>query len=154
MRIIFYKFYGENIDMANPNSSRKTMYCKYCGKSIDSEAEICPKCGVRLREVPRLEITTHGSGNVKQAKNPKIAAVLSFFMAGLGQVYNGDVLKGLAMIFIDIILNGIWISTGFVLLFSQAYLLLVTLINVTICFMIYCILDAYEGAQKANSENQ
>ncbi len=29
------------------------------------------------------------------SKNPGIAAVLSFFVTGLGQIYNGQILKGL-----------------------------------------------------------
>ncbi|MFQ5993130.1 MAG: hypothetical protein ACE5NA_11900 [Nitrospiraceae bacterium] len=28
-------------------------------------------------------------------KNPGVAAVLSFFITGLGQIYNGQILKGL-----------------------------------------------------------
>jgi TM2 domain-containing membrane protein YozV len=30
-------------------------------------------------------------------KNPGVAAVLSFFICGLGQIYNGQILKGLIM---------------------------------------------------------
>ena len=26
------------------------MYCKNCGKEIDNNAEICPLCGVRVKE--------------------------------------------------------------------------------------------------------
>jgi len=29
------------------------------------------------------------------AKNPGVAAVLSFFFSGLGQIYNGQILKGI-----------------------------------------------------------
>jgi len=34
----------------------------------------------------------------KQMKNPGVAAVLSFFYCGLGQIYNGQILKGIVML--------------------------------------------------------
>ena len=52
-------------------------YCVNCGEKIDEKAEICPKCGVRQSAL-----------NSKK-KNSGIAAVLSFFITGLGQIYNG-----------------------------------------------------------------
>lgn len=56
-------------------------FCKNCGAEISDElAGKCPKCGAA-----RL-----ASG----LKNPVIAAVLSLFIPGLGQSYNGNALKG------------------------------------------------------------
>ena len=40
---------------------------------------------------------------------PGVAAVLSFFIPGLGQFYNGKILRG---IFWLIITPGLWIGTG------------------------------------------
>ena len=42
-------------------------------------------------------------------KNPGVAAVLSFFIPGVGQIYNGDWLRA---IFWLIITPGFWIGTG------------------------------------------
>ena len=42
-------------------------------------------------------------------KNPGTAAVLSFLVPGLGQIYNGKILRG---VFWLIITPGIWIGTG------------------------------------------
>jgi len=36
-------------------------------------------------------------------KNPGLAAVLSFFFAGLGQIYNGQIGKGLGIMAVQII---------------------------------------------------
>ena len=69
-------------------------------------------------------------------KNPGLAAVASFFFAGLGQIYNGDILKGVL-------------------------LMIVQVINVLLCFVlvgfltyplvwIYGIWDAYKSAEKFN----
>lgn len=42
-------------------------------------------------------------------KDPGIAAVLSFFVPGLGQIYNGTILRGLFWL---VITPGLWIGTG------------------------------------------
>jgi TM2 domain-containing membrane protein YozV len=42
-------------------------------------------------------------------RNPGTAAVLSFFIPGVGQIYNGEFLRGLFWL---IITPGFWISTG------------------------------------------
>jgi TM2 domain-containing membrane protein YozV len=40
---------------------------------------------------------------------PGVAAVLSFLIPGLGQLYNGDILRGLFWL---IITPGFWLGTG------------------------------------------
>ena len=35
--------------------------------------------------------------NTQPKKNPGLAAVASFFFAGLGQIYNGEILKGVLL---------------------------------------------------------
>jgi TM2 domain-containing membrane protein YozV len=45
---------------------------------------------------------------LQPAKNPGVAAVLSFFIPGVGQFYNGDFLRGLFWL---IITPGFWILT-------------------------------------------
>ena len=40
---------------------------------------------------------------------PGIAAVLSFLIPGVGQIYNGDILRGLFWL---IVTPGLWIGTG------------------------------------------
>lgn len=42
-------------------------------------------------------------------KNSGLAAVLSFFVPGVGQIYNGDILRG---IFWLIVTPGFWIGSG------------------------------------------
>ncbi|MCZ7398188.1 MAG: zinc ribbon domain-containing protein [Candidatus Methanoperedens sp.] len=46
------------------------MYCKNCGAEIDDKAEICPKCGVRVKPIS-ISIEKKSSG---------IAAIASFFV--------------------------------------------------------------------------
>ena len=77
-------FHNSN-DIKNPNAAKK--FCSNCGETIDVRAEICPHCGVR----------------VKNSKSPTMAAFLSFLWTGLGQVYNGQVGKGIFLWFVCLI---------------------------------------------------
>ncbi len=70
-------------------------------------------------------------------KSAGIAAVLSFLIQGLGQIYNGQILKGIALLVVQVI-N-------------------VALMNVLIgailypIVFVYAIYDAYEGAERINA---
>jgi TM2 domain-containing membrane protein YozV len=66
-------------------------FCASCGSQINEKAVICPKCGVAVKSI--------GTGE----KNPGIAAVLSFFFTGLGQIYNGEIGKGLLMMIVQML---------------------------------------------------
>ena len=110
----------------------KTKYCSNCGAQIDANAEICPKCGVRIFPAPTLTRTLP-----VERKSEGIAAVLSFFIPGLGQIYNGQISKGLVMII-----------AGFFIALSM--ILLIGLILYPI-YWIWNIYDAYSTAKKINA---
>lgn len=102
-------------------------FCSNCGSQIDARAEICPHCGVRVA----------GPVTDTQEKNPGVAAVLSALWIGLGQIYNGEVLKGLLfMVFGVIALLSIIVLIGFIL---------------APLFWIYNIFDAYTTAKEINA---
>lgn len=69
-------------------------------------------------------------------KNAGVAAVLSFLIPGLGQIYNGQILKGLIIVVIQLI-N-------------------IALMNVLIGFitypivLVYAVYDAYRKAESIN----
>ena len=106
---------------------RKTKFCPNCGAKIDAKAEICPNCGVRVKPIP-VYIEKKSSG---------IAAVLSFLFTGLGQIYNGQIGKGIVFMIIGFILAGtMLILIGFIL-----YPI----------FWIYNIYDVYSTAKKINA---
>ena len=62
-------------------------------------------------------------------KSAGLAAVLSFFIPGPGQIYNGEILKGLVLIVIDAI--------------NAALMYVIT--------VIYAIYDAYRTAERINA---
>ena len=105
--------------------AEEATFCSNCGEEIDAKAEICPKCGVRVKAPPAGE------------KNPGLAAVLSFLIIGLGQIYNGQIGKGIGLIV------GMVISAFlFVLLIG---------IPIYIILWLYSIYDAYNTAKKINA---
>jgi len=72
-------------------------------------------------------------------KNPGIAAVLSFFFAGLGQIYNGQIAKGIA----------------FIITYFISAMLMIVLIGfiTTPIIWIWGMIDAYRQAEKLNEQN-
>ncbi|MFD2830622.1 hypothetical protein [Corticicoccus populi] len=72
-------------------------------------------------------------------KSSGLAAVLSFFISGLGQIYNGQILKGIIILLIQGI-NGLltFILIGYI------FLPIVWL---------FAIIDAYRSAEKINRRN-
>ncbi|UCE24051.1 MAG: hypothetical protein JSU74_12250 [Candidatus Zixiibacteriota bacterium] len=71
-------------------------------------------------------------------KNPGLAAVLSFFYMGLGQIYNGQLAKGIL----------------FIIAYTISWILMVILIGfiTTPILFIYGIWDAYKSAEKINRD--
>ena len=74
---------------------------------------------------------------VKNMANAILAAILSFLIPGLGQVYAGDIKKGVIFLVIAIVL---WIIATFI--FSH---LVVWIIDIIYC--LYAAYDAYQMAQ-------
>jgi len=98
--------------------------------------------------------------NQNNLPHPGVAAVLSFIFNGLGQLYNGQIQKGLLIIFISAvsmlvliigsILIAFWLLGKVVSINALIWGLALFLIAlVSICIIgIYSILDAYHTAAK------
>jgi TM2 domain-containing membrane protein YozV len=71
-------------------------------------------------------------------KNPGLAAVLSFFYMGLGQIYNGQLAKGIF----------------FIIMYSVSWVLMLVLVGfiTTPILWIYGMYDAYKSAEKINGD--
>lgn len=71
-------------------------------------------------------------------KNPGLAAVLSFFYMGLGQIYNGQIAKGIL----------------FIIAYSISWILIILVIGLitTPILFVYGIWDAYKSAEKINRD--
>ncbi|UZE92655.1 MAG: zinc ribbon domain-containing protein [Methanosarcinales archaeon] len=106
-------------------------YCSECGAIIKKAAEICPKCGTRVIGLSKTHIQT------VQLKNPGLAALASFLWCGAGQVYNGQILKGIILL-IAYVISIVLIIIGIGLI-------------TTPLLWIYGIYDAYKTAEKINA---
>ena len=107
---------------ASATTGRARKYCQHCGSDIDANAEVCPRCGVRVKS--------------SALGQPGIAAVLSLIWVGLGQIYNGEVVKGiLFMVFSGVLFLTVFFYIGFFLLPA---------------FWVYNIYDAYSTAVRTS----
>ena len=104
-------------------------YCRSCGAETDDQVIFCPKCGARVEQEAVYV--------VQNRKNPGLAAVLSFFIPGLGQIYNGQIGKGIKFTII-----------GVTLALSIAFLVGIILYPI---FWAYNIHDAYSTAKRINT---
>jgi len=113
-----------------------TKYCSNCGIEIDSSLDNCPKCGVRQISPTGYKQTYQGYQK-QNLKSPGLAAVLSFLIVGLGQIYNGQIAKGLLLL-LGAIISGVLmlILIGFIF---------------WIIIWLYAIYDAYNTAKKINA---
>lgn len=73
-------------------------------------------------------------------KSSGLAAVLSFFLTGLGQIYNGHILKGIILMLIQLINAALT-----VILIGYLFMPIVWL---------YGVINAYTAAERHNRRNQ
>ena len=81
------------------------MYCTSCGAQVDDSAQFCSQCGRRVG-LSEERVPAPGQPQVilvRAGKSAGLAAVLSFFWAGLGQIYNGQIAKGIVFMFLQVI---------------------------------------------------
>ena len=117
-----------------------TKYCPYCGTKIVRDDNYCVACRRTFVDPPVERSPEQVQPRaMTESRRPWVSAVLSFFGVGLGQFYNGETVKGLAL----------------VSLFVAAFLLLPRFIPVNPFFAIFFIWavavpDAYLSAKKIN----
>lgn len=92
--------------------------CNHCGKSI------CADCLVEIKGENYCKecVTAKMNKEKKEERSPILAAIMSFVIGGLGQIYNGQIGKG-------------------ILIFFTAWLIIPWIIG---------IVDAYKTAKKIN----
>lgn len=125
------------------------MFCTNCGTENKADAKFCVNCGNMLKkaapQTPKAEPAESEAQHVyrtaattpkaqapdkkyAQEKQPIVAALLSFVITGVGQLYNGDTKKGLIML-----------VGAVVLLFVVPFLVLP--------IWIWSMIDAYQVAE-------
>ena len=105
------------------------MKCPKCQTENQKDSKFCINCGESLTIVTPIDEGIGSSPLTKryaQGKNPTLAAILSI-IPGLGQFYNGDIIKGVVVL------------VGVVILWS-------TIIG-ALGIWIWSIIDAYQVAK-------
>ncbi|HEY3420980.1 MAG TPA: TM2 domain-containing protein [Methanomassiliicoccales archaeon] len=141
------------------------MVCPNCGKTVtDDSMQFCPSCGFSFTQQPNQQYqpSQYGPQPYGQPGYPRksgaIAVILSFFFAGLGQLYVGKIKRGIAFIVTFVILsvfssvltlnidyNDINAVRG---LLADGTFIIVILVSLG--FWAYNIYDAYRQARKYN----
>jgi TM2 domain-containing membrane protein YozV len=109
------------------------MYCYKCGTQAMAPAQWCHQCGTKLGPSMQGDVLL-----VRTGKNAGVAAVLSALWCGLGQIYNGEIAKGLI----------------FVVLHFVSILAMVILIGwlTTPVLWVWGMVDAYQTCERLNRE--
>jgi zinc-ribbon domain len=111
------------------------MYCPKCGAPNSDSAVYCASCGNTLRAAPAGYVGPTGY----QRKEPIIAALLNFFLFGIGYIYLGyRKIMGISTILFVILLLILYILGG---------LFLLGLLDLIVGLVI-----AYDGYVKAQGE--
>src|SRR3981081_4300237 len=102
-----------DVNSALQCSLSRAVLCVFAGLGVFAlnsvsrqDARICSRQRQSSRTYYPNRVVSSSGGKMR---NPGIAAVLSFFIPGIGQIYNGKILRG---IFWLIVSPGVWIGTG------------------------------------------
>ena len=98
----------------------ETKFCRDCGAEIATNAEICPKCGVRqISSTPSYvssDLTGANSEN-GSSKSRLICFLLCTFLGAIGvhRFYVGKIGTGIAMI-LTLGLGGLWVLIDWIVI--------------------------------------
>jgi TM2 domain-containing membrane protein YozV len=124
------------------------MFCAHCGSPNDDTAKFCFKCGAATVAAgsgaaasPQPDPRMRGGAaphtvairRLATGKNPTVATILSVFIPGVGQFYNGDMKKGAVMLGIGVLLGALTAGVGW------------------LGMMIWSAIDAYKVASGQSS---
>ena len=133
------------------------MNCPYCENALPAGETKCPSCGAPVPasalqqqqqpfqqphiyvQVPQLQaqqqqqtpVNNGGAGGVR--KSPSTAGCLSFLICGVGQMYNGQVAKGVVLLIAALVVGSFTFGVGGLII------------------LIISIVDAIKIAEKINA---
>lgn len=86
------------------------MNCPKCTRENKDSAKFCVECGGNLKHETESKPNSDGRRQAErkyaEGKSPILSCILSLVIVGVGQIYNGDVKKGILM-FIGAVIGGI-----------------------------------------------
>ena len=86
-------------------------FCANCGQAVNANQAICLSCGCALTQMNNVQNAgqkkIHASG-----KSVSTAVILTCLIVGLGQIYLGQVLKGVAILLASIVIGTLTFGAG------------------------------------------
>lgn len=109
------------------STAQEFKFCANCGFKMDKNNKFCPNCG-SSPDNPKQAM------HIQSDKSSGLAAVLSFLIIGLGQIYLGLTKRGLILFVLAVI-------SGFLMLIYIGWI-------IWLLVWIYAIYDAYNSGEK------
>jgi len=113
-------------------------FCSKCGAEVPASSRFCQRCGAEQPAAAAPVVLV-----ARGPKSPILALILSFFISGLGQLYNGEIGKGV----------------GFLIAYFVAWACFWALIWLPVIHWIpsavvwvWGMVDAYQSAERINRE--
>lgn len=96
------------------------MFCRYCGSPNNDNDTYYKKCNKQIntsRDLKTENVNIDYTSVSNTGKKPVLACILSLLIVGLGQLYNGDYKKSVAMFVLAIVTGSItvgvlWFTVG------------------------------------------
>ena len=120
-------------EISSDGEQKQTKFCSNCGFEMDINTKFCPECG---RQATGQPMPAGSNAVLNSQKSPALAAILSFLIIGLGQVYLGLTKKGIILFILAIV-------SGFLMLILVGFVL-------WLLVWAYAIYDGYNSANKMN----
>lgn len=104
------------------------MNCQYCNNPVPPGVYNCPSCGaqVQMQQQPQMPPQMQQpqmQPQMQQPVNPKsvaLAGILSCLIVGVGQMYNGQVAKGIVFLLVSIVVGSLTAGIGSTVLWILA----------------------------------
>ena len=112
-------------------------FCTKCGAEVPACSRFCQRCGADQPATAAPVVV------VRSAKSPIVALILSFFISGLGQLYNGEIRKGVAFL--------IGYFVAWVCFWALILLPVIHWIPSAVVW-VWSMVDAYHSAERINGE--
>jgi len=124
---------NQNETQNENQTTEEKKFCANCGCEMPKTTKFCPECGASTDKVQQ-PVNNTNQAVVNTNKSPGLAAILSFLIVGLGQIYLGLSKKGIILFIAAVVsVSLMFFIIGFITWFIV---------------WIYAIYDAYNSGEK------